>query len=332
MKIAVFDPLLYEGDLGTFGPYLEHLGKTHEVRHYAEKGGLTDAYRAHQWADITWYEWCDDWTRLAVTHPKLFKRPDGTEHTCKIIVRLHSYELFTPIPAQMEWLKVDRLVTVSETMKNMIMKQTFRYPLPPIDVLPNGVDTSRFKFNENKDYSTKKIAYVGWLNHKKNPQMLLYIMDAIRDMGYTLHIAGEWQDPRLAMYMTDMIEKMNLGDCITFYGRIPHDQLPAWLEDKAYIISTSLFESFGQALMEGIACGCLPLVHDFIGAQERFGDLAVFRGVEDLQRWLPGIGTEELIAEPARARAKGAAEHIRRFSLENQYPALDSIIEQVAAA
>jgi len=317
MKIAVIDRKMYPGDMGTFGPYVEYLGKTHDVTLVDEAIALSQARDIHRTHDLVWYEWANDFFREAMRHPK----------ECKIVCRLHSYEFFTDWPANTYWPNVDRLVTVSGTMKGMLENVQYRFPLPPMDILPNGVDLTGFTIPENKDYSTKKIAYVGWLNHKKNPQMLLYIMETIKGKGYTLHIAGEWQDPRLKMYMLDMIEKMGLQECVTFYGRIPHDELSAWLADKAYIISTSLFESFGQALMEGIACGCLPLVHDWIGAGERFGPDAVFADLLGVKRML---FVDECLDK--KSQAVGNLRTIAHHSLENQYPVLDSIIEKVGAA
>src|SRR4029079_7405475 len=43
------------------------------------------------------------------------------------------------------------------------------------------------------------------------------------------------------------------GVCIT--GRVPHDDVPAWIAAADVVCAPSLLEPFGQSILEAMACG-----------------------------------------------------------------------------
>src|SRR5580704_19361998 len=60
---------------------------------------------AIDWAEIVWLEWCWDHAVWATNSDCLNGK--------KCVIRLHSIEaLQTPFPAQVNWSRVDRLITV----------------------------------------------------------------------------------------------------------------------------------------------------------------------------------------------------------------------------
>jgi len=46
--------------------------------------------------------------------------------------------------------------------------------------------------------------------------------------------------------------------------------MPSWYDDKDFVISTSLFESFHYSIAEGMASGLLPLIHNWYGARNLY--------------------------------------------------------------
>jgi len=215
-----------------------------------------------QATDIAWFEWCDD---LTVRFSRI--RAD-----CIKIVRLHSYELFTNFPDIVKWNNIDLLIFVSDTVRE-IFKDRFPGVQVKMKVIPNAVNFSKFNFDFKKKKGNK-ICYVGHLNYKKNPALLLECFKVISDYNpdYQFYIAGTHQDYRFKIYMDDMIKKMNLN--INFDGWI--ENVDNWLKDKDYIISTSVFESFQYSVAEGIASGVLPLVHWWQGAEKIYPNEALF--------------------------------------------------------
>lgn len=249
------------------GDIVQHLSDKYEVRRFA-KGMLTDLAKMLKWSDVSWFEWCD---HLLIHASKLDKR-------CRMICRLHSYESMTNLPSQVNWSKVDDLVFVAPHIRDILKLQ-----IPDIEdkvsthVIPNGVDMDKCRFTEReKGYN---LAYIGYINYKKNPAMLLQCMRYLVDIDdrYVLHIAGKYQDLRYQLYLDHMIKAMGLEENIIFHGWV--DDIVSWLDDKHFVVCTSLLESFGYGIAEAMACGLKPILHNFVGAKEIYPEECLFNTV-----------------------------------------------------
>lgn len=239
---------------------LMHLADENEVRVFQGQS-REQIQELMTWADIAWFEWCD---ALLIEATRLEKR-------CLIICRLHSYEAFTNMPAQVNWDRVDHLLFVNDSVRE-IFRQQVSAPVET-SVIHNGLDLTRFTLPEDKPV-TKKIASVGYINYKKNPALLLYCFKKIYeyDPDFSLHIAGKHQDPRIRLYFEDFLQKNPLP--VYFDGWV--DDMPSWYADKTFVISTSLFESFHYSIAEGMASGLLPLIHNWHGADRLYPDEFLF--------------------------------------------------------
>ncbi|MDY6863986.1 MAG: glycosyltransferase, partial [Thermodesulfobacteriota bacterium] len=166
-----------------------------------------------------------------------------------------------------------------------------------------------------------------WINYKKNPQMILYLADILnkKSMDYTFHIIGKFQDPRYELYLSDMINKLGLSKTVFFEGWVDNKDLPKWFADKGYILSTSLFESFGNSIVEGVASGLLPLIHNFYGADKRFGEVATFNGTDDFVTLLKHYENLEDKRKQQISIAKRKA--MERYNINRQLKKLNHIIE-----
>jgi glycosyltransferase involved in cell wall biosynthesis/Tfp pilus assembly protein PilF len=242
-----------------------HLKSENDVRTY-EQPSPDRMKEMMDWADIAWFEWCDNLLIEATRLPK----------TCKIFCRLHSYEVFTDMPSQVNWQKVDNLLFVSQSVQDIFEKQV-RCNTPK-SVIFNGVDTDKFTIPSQKRYG-KKIASVGYINYKKNPTLLLYCFSKIHqaDPEYSLHIAGSFQDARIKLYFDHFLRENPLP--VYFDDWV--DDMPAWYADKDFVISTSLFESFHYSIAEGMASGVIPLIHNWYGASQLYPEQFMFNDPDE---------------------------------------------------
>ncbi|URZ07870.1 methyltransferase domain-containing protein [Clostridium felsineum] len=212
-----------------------------------------------QWADISFFEWCDE---LVIYASKL-----KMAEKKKIVCRLHRYEVFTDYPKMVNWDNVDRLIIVTEHLEKLLKIQ-----VPDIDervhivTVNNGVNLSKYKFKERK--KGFNIAYVGYIHARKNPVLLLQIMKVLveKDRRYKLYVAGKFQDGLIELYWKDQINKMQLQDNVIFHGW--QNDIGAFFEDKNYLLSTSIHESFGFGIAEAMARGIKPIIHNFLFADE----------------------------------------------------------------
>jgi len=248
-----------KGDTKFLTDIYEFAGRRFPVK-LCEPQDVNEMYEIMQSSDICWFEWC---TSLVVEASKLPK-------VCTNIVRLHRFEAYGHWLGQVQWENIDMLITVG----NSFVKEAILNQVPDIEsrtrlvTIPNGVNLEKFRFVERE--RGKNLACVGYLNLRKNPMLLLQCMQKLHyiDPEYRLFFAGDFQDPMLEQYVKFMIQAHGLSDTVFFDGW--QDDINAWLADKHYIVSASIGESQGMALLEGMACGLKPVIHNFPGSEQIF--------------------------------------------------------------
>lgn len=223
-------------------------------------------------ADLCWFEWCDELL--------IYGSKTALAKHKKIICRIHSYEVFTGYMKRVNWKAVDKVVFVSDHIREYALAETPDLVKDQTMVIPNGIKINDLDYKERtKGFN---IAYVGYLNFKKGPMLLLHAFHAIykKNTNYKLFIAGSFQEPRYKLYFNQMIEKLGLQGNVTFEGW--QSDINHWLEDKHYILSSSLLESQHLSIMEAMAKGIKPLVHNFVGAETIYPEDTIWSSIDDL--------------------------------------------------
>jgi len=221
-------------------------------------------------ADICWFEWCDELldygSKTSIAKEK------------KIICRLHSYEAFTNNPANVAWENVDKIIFVAEQIKNFV-NEKFGINEEKAIVIPNGIDSKRWTFAERRPGFN--IAYVGYINYKKGPMLLLHAFKSIFDKNnqYKLFIAGQFQDDRDVLYFNQMVKEFGLEGNVIYEGW--QDNLDKWLEDKNYILCTSILESQNMSVMQAMVKGIKPIIHNFVGAKNIYPKALVWNTINE---------------------------------------------------
>jgi len=262
-KVAFFSGLT--GDVKFLTDIYSFIEQRFPVKFY-EGRDINQIHDIMKWSDISWFEWATD---IAVEASKLPK-------TCKTVVRLHRFEAYCDWPAKMRWENIDTLITVG----NSFVKDALLRQVPALDArtrvvtIPNGINLGKFNFVERP--RGKNLACIGYLNMRKNPMYLLQCMQKLHyiDPQYKLFLAGVFQDPALEQYIRYMVKALDIADVVFFDGW--QDDVNAWLADKHYIISTSIGESQGMGVLEGMACGLKPVIHNFPGADQIFPPEHIF--------------------------------------------------------
>lgn len=221
-----------------------------------------------KWADICWFEWCDE---LVAYGSKL-----DLVREKKVICRLHSYEAFAGYPSNVNWDNVDKIVFVGENIRKFTIDK-YKINENKTILIPNGVNINEYIFKERK--SGFNIAYVGYINYKKGPMLLLNTFKAVydKDNRYKLYIAGEFQDDRDVLYFQQMIKEFGIEKNVFFEGW--QDNLDKWLENKDYILCTSILESQNMSVMQAMCKGIKPIVHNFVGARGVYYDKYIWNTI-----------------------------------------------------
>ena len=238
-----------------------------------------DLLRHMEWADIAWFEWGNGPIIPASHMPKV----------CRILCRIHRYEVYTDAPRRVNWANVDDLIFVSHWVL-----QTFKALHDPsigqktrVHVVPNGVDVEKLPFRERGPGFN--LGWIGRFHPHKNPALLVQIMAELvkRDSRYKCSMIGPIQDPVEYQYVMRMVEQLGLERNVVYEG-VQRDVVK-WLEDKNYILSTSVVESQGMAIMEGMAMGIKPVIHNWVGEpQYIYRPSYVFNTVEEAVNMITG--------------------------------------------
>ncbi|MHC4285977.1 MAG: glycosyltransferase, partial [Planctomycetota bacterium] len=166
----------------------------------------------------------------------------------------------------------------------------------------------------------KNIAFPANLRMLKNPAFVLQCMQKLHyiDPEYRLFFSGEFENAALEHYLKHMVDALDLRDIVFFDGGA--EDVICWLEDKHYIVSTSIIESRSMGLLEGMACGLKPVIHNFPGASQTFPPQFLFNISEE---FCEQIVSDEY--EPQMYR-RFVEEH---YAMENQLIKINDILWQL---
>jgi len=111
------------------------------------------------------------------------------------------------------------------------------------EVVDSGVDLERFRAVEPAaDLESPAFVHVGSLTERKN---VVRLADAFAALGRgSLTYVGDGP----------LRPQLEGREGVRVVGRVPHDDVPAWLSAADVVCGPSLLEPFGQSLLEAMAC------------------------------------------------------------------------------
>ena len=249
------------------------------VRHFSQKNKVRkvkpqterDLKEILGWADIIWSQWCNE--------PLVYLSKQQTDTA--LVTHIHSYEILTPqLMENVVWDRIDGAIFVAEHMRNNANRLWSKHLAGvPQTTIHNSIDLTEYPLY--KGLPGKNIGYVGYINHKKGIGLLLQCIKAAveRDPEYRLHVAGTFQEIRFEVYMTHLIEQMGLSNNVVMHGWVK--DIPGWLGLMQYVVSTSPWEGCPLNIIEAMACGVKPLIHNWQGAKNLFPSSLVFNTVSE---------------------------------------------------
>ncbi|MFH9858248.1 glycosyltransferase [Streptomyces sp. NPDC017202] len=276
---------------------------------------VEEALRPHlDWADTVFVDWCTNAAGLfTVVDPG----------TTRVIVRLHSYEVFAWWPHVVDFTRVDDLILVSDHLRELtekVLPQLAGSDTATPRVIANAMDLAPFQ-REKADADVRFVlGLVGVSAVAKDPRWTLQVLRLLRekDERYRLVIIGEGLNRKASAAVRaydDLLEpELRELEAVGAVHRVGQtDDVPAALTGVGVILSSSVRESFHCGLVEGVVSGALPVVRDWpffasleSGPRTLFpADWVVSTPEEAAQRILALTQTEE----NWRAATEPAAKH-----------------------
>jgi len=260
--------------------YKKYFEEKYEVKTIIYGQDATRAETAMEWADIVLFNWSDGFLDYWSNQPKM----DGKRH----IAFLRSYEIWdTQYPWRINWDNVDHLIFVNPLIRDCFLenvedgvKGDFN---TPTHVIPNAIDLDEWKFIDRK--RNKKISWVNDLSHKKGIQLLTQFAFHM-PYNYSIFPAGGQGDIRRSFYFEHITIAMRLKAKIAPVRR--YRDIQQFLSDKSYALSTSVVEGHPNALLEAMAVGIRPIIHNWPGALGLFPGKYVFNTIDEAVAMLEG--------------------------------------------
>jgi len=174
----------------------------------------------------------------------------------------------------------DAVLAVSKFTKGEALK---RASPRNISVVYNGIDTARFRPGGRKEDLVLTVAAKG---STKNMVRLKGIDTFI---GAAAYIPGARFEV-VGLREEDIPGEVNIPENVDFLGRLDQEQLIDHYQRAKVCCQLSFVESFGVALAEAMACGCVPVVTQRGALPEIVGDTGFYVPFGDAERAAKGIG------------------------------------------
>lgn len=286
--------LFYGHDFKFLTPVIECVKakKDVEVRvqlhrgHQLTSAEVAEAEKLNAWADIVFCEWALGNAVWFSQH----KRPGQL-----LVVRMHFQEYHAGLPflGEMNWRAIDALIVICpDAVKHM--REHYPEQMGKVHYIPNPLDIP-MRFSCARQIGAEMtLGYLGMVPWRKRPDLAYEITDGCRHRGLDveLHVKGKrpedypWMKGEKfakenACYADfyKSIEDAKKKGVVVFDGFDPNPG--RWYSERGFILSTSDYEGSHQAVAEGMAQGCIPVIRDWQGAADLYPREYVWHTVEE---------------------------------------------------
>jgi len=202
---------------------------------------------------------------------------------------------------KMYWLKrSSAVIAISEAVRERCW--------PQATVIGNPYRENLFRILNNEPRE-RDFVFMGRLVPDKGADIALKALQQLISNGgqlFNLTIIGNGPEEG---NLKTLVETLKLQDQVTFTGSLRGEELVQCLNQHKYLLVPSTWEEpFGNVALEGMACGCLPIVSEGGGLPDAVGNagLIVQRGsvealVQGIQKLLTDKDFEQQLRNAARA-------------------------------
>ncbi|WP_285060181.1 glycosyltransferase family 4 protein [Pedobacter ginsengisoli] len=238
--------------------------------------------REHVWADVVF----ENNPCLRLSWPAFFLRKKSVV-ALRSWVRRDDGRIGWQDKLKMKWLgRAKGVIAVSKVIRDACW--------PSATIIGNPYRNELFRRPPAQIYS-KDFVFLGRLVGDKGADMAIKAVAGL-ERPATLTIIGE--GPELEN-LKRMALDLALGSTVNFTGLLTGEELVRALNDHKYmLVPSKLIEPFGNVALEGLACGCLPIVSDGGGLPDAVGNAGIVFERGNLDALIDTIS--ELLNDPVR--------------------------------
>jgi glycosyltransferase involved in cell wall biosynthesis len=171
-----------------------------------------------------------------------------------------------------------------------------------IRVIPHGIDHTRFLPGDRREPRSPFLLYPAraW-PHKNHPRL------------YEAFALLRRERPDLRLVLTGGGHSGAVPEGVEVRGHVPAFELVSLYRRASALVFPSLYEGFGQPVLEAMACGCPVACSDIPALVEVTGDAARLFDPDDAAMIANAVG--DVLADPERYRERGL-ERAAQFTWE----------------
>ncbi len=126
-----------------------------------------------------------------------------------------------------------------------------------IEVMEGSV---KFSFKGNGSRKENSFLWVGRLDKNKDPLLVIKSFQKFLQFLPNATLTMVYQDGDLEQDVSQFISENNLNPAIGLKGFVAHQDLEKLYHENQFFVLGSHYEGSGYALLEAMACGCIPIV------------------------------------------------------------------------
>ncbi|HIF02557.1 MAG TPA: glycosyltransferase family 1 protein [Nitrospinaceae bacterium] len=132
-----------------------------------------------------------------------------------------------------------------------------------------GIDVDEYVDRQVNHDGTINILFVGRIARVRRIEILLQAVAKLSIPYQLILVGGEEKTSSMSKsgYLNELknlCKTLNINDHVTFVGSIPQDELSNWYSKGDIFVYPSLYENFGQPILEAAAAG-LPIISTPVG-------------------------------------------------------------------
>jgi glycosyltransferase involved in cell wall biosynthesis len=179
-------------------------------------------------------------------------------------------------------------------------------------VIPNGVETERFKPISRPANAKVKLLFIGRLIPRKGFQRVIRALPKVREVvnkKFEIEVVGTGV---ARGELDEMAEKLGVSDLIKYVGTVPYEKLEASYQYADIFILTSLSEGMPSVILEAMGCG-LPIIASDVGGNNELivndenGYLIKGDDIDGLAKYMVKLIEDDELREKMGAKSRDKA-------------------------
>lgn len=235
-----------------------------------------------------------DWAQTPLEHVLAELEPE----THPIFCRAHRIEMYNDaFLASVPWHKLACMFFIAEHVKTRFLEKVSTPPRNVVVVPHVGIDGDFWTIDE----ATRKweppwtIVLAGNIVPKKRVYTAVQLLYDLPE-GFHLAIYGGGRQDGYGNHeypqnVTDLVQDLGLTDRVHGSPPVPQEELREAFQRAHFVLSASNEEGCATVVAEGMACGCVPLVNAWRGAEKVYPEEWIWRSPKEfyelIEQWRP---------------------------------------------